>query len=110
MADAVTKRGDCASRNGSKDSGRSNILPPGTVRNTDRASCGFVVARPSVRPDYTNTISVVVAFSSQPRVGSVVTDEMSLMEIYRPRVLGDLISIFEGSQVCWLIFWCGAGL
>ncbi len=59
---------------------------------------------------HTNTISVVAAFSSQPRVGSAVTDEMSLMEIWRPRVLGDLISIFDGSQVCWLIFWCGAGL
>jgi hypothetical protein len=31
------------------------------------------------RPFYTNTISVVAAFSSQPRVGSAVTDEISLM-------------------------------
>jgi hypothetical protein len=59
---------------------------------------------------YTNRISVVVACSSQPRVGSVVTEETSLIEIMRPRVLGLLTSICFGSHVCWLIFWCGAGL
>ena len=39
-------------------------------------------------PTQANTICVVVAFSSHPRVGSAVTDEMSLFEIWRPRVFG----------------------
>jgi len=55
-------------------------------------------------------IFVVVALSSQPRVGSGVTELMSLMEICRPRVFGLFTSISFGSHVCWLIFWCGAGL
>src|SRR5213594_3624152 len=59
---------------------------------------------------HAKTISVVVALSSQPRVGSAVTEETSLIEICRPRVLGLFTSIFNASQVCWLIFWCGAGL
>ena len=59
---------------------------------------------------YTNTILVVVAFSSQPRVGSAVTDEMSLMESCRPSVRGDFTVTSAGSQVCWFTFWCGAGL
>src|SRR5688572_14106150 len=45
---------------------------------------------------YANTISVVAAFSSHPRVGSAVTEEISLIEICRPRVLGLFTSIFDG--------------
>jgi len=59
---------------------------------------------------HTNTILVLLALSSQPRVGSAVTDEMSLMESCRPSVRGDFTSTSDGSQVCWFTFWCGAGL
>jgi hypothetical protein len=59
---------------------------------------------------YPNKIFVVAAPSSQPRVGSGVTELMSLIESWRPRVFGLFASISFGSQVCWLIFWCGAGL
>jgi len=51
-------------------------------------------------PLYTNTISVVAAFLSQPRVESAVTDEMFMIEICQLRVFGDLISICDGSHVC----------
>ena len=72
----------------------------------------FLGSRTTTNPSFPphNKNPVVVAFSSQPRVGSAVTDEMSLIEICRPRVFGLFTSICFGSQVCWLIFWCGAGL
>jgi len=76
------------------------------LRRALHPSCGAMLRAPT----QANTICVVVAFSSQPRVGSAVTDEMSLFEIWRPRVFGLLTSICDGAQVCWLIFWCGAGL
>jgi len=61
-------------------------------------------------PPHTNTIFVVASFSSQPRVGSAVTDEMSLNDICRPNVRGFFTSTCAGSHVCCEIFWCGAGL
>src|SRR5262245_14520654 len=68
------------------------------------------VKRDQAKVSHKKSRAVVAAFSSQPRVGSAVIDDMSLIEIMRPRVFGRLTSICLGSQVCWLIFWCGAGL
>src|SRR5262245_64863089 len=89
------------------------------TRRTDRAGKPRATTRlvrhrgvklDQVKIDHEKSRAVVVAFSSQPRVGSAVTDDMSLIEIMRPRVFGLLTSICLGSHVCWLIFWCGAGL
>ena len=53
---------------------------------------------------------MVAASGSQPRVGLLLIEETSLIEIWRPRVFGPLTSTSDGLQVCWLIFWYGAGL
>ena len=56
------------------------------------------------RLNQVNCSLVVGASGSQPRVGVLVTDETSLMEICRPRVFGLFTSTSDGVQVCWLIF------
>ena len=61
-------------------------------------------------PPHTNCSFVVAASASQPRVGLLEIEPTSLIEICRPRVFGLFTSISFGSHVCWLIFWCGAGL
>lgn len=53
---------------------------------------------------YVNCNFVVAASGSQPRVGVLVMEETSLMEICRPRVLGPFTSTWVGLHVCWLIF------
>ena len=51
-----------------------------------------------------NATRVVVASGSQPRVGEVVTEEISLIDIWLPRVFAPLTATSAGLQVCWLIF------
>src|SRR4051812_10732924 len=93
------------------------ILPlPSTLRSRTTAEDGSDGRGPGrgwlalFEAHYTKTIFVVAACSSQPRVGSAVIEETSLMEIWRPRVFGPLTSTCSGSHVCWEIFWCSAGL
>jgi hypothetical protein len=50
------------------------------------------------------------AFSSQPRVGLLVTDETSFTDIWFPRDFTPFTASSDGLHVCWLIFWYGAGL
>src|SRR6185369_11032421 len=79
------------------------------LRCKPRAERAFPAARSRVQAlpnSHTKTIFVVVSFSSHPRVGSAVIDDTSLIEIWRPRVLGLLTSTCDGSQVCCEIFWC----
>src|SRR5262249_9548399 len=59
---------------------------------------------------YTNCSFVVGASGSQPRDGLLLIEETSLIDIWRPRVLGHLTSTSQGAHLCWSIFWYGAGL
>ena len=59
---------------------------------------------------HANCSFVIAASASQPREGVLLIEETSLIEICRPRVFGPLTSTSAGLQVCWLIFWYGAGL
>ena len=61
-------------------------------------------------PPQINCSFVVVASASQLRGGLLLIEPTSLIEIWRPSVLAPLTSTSLGWQVCWLIFWCGAGL
>ena len=49
--------------------------------------------------DHVDTF-VVAASGSQPRDGALFIEEISFIEICRPRVFGPLISTSEGSHVC----------
>ena len=93
--------------------GQNSFASPCALLPEPARSAAFMpLHRPNVEPPelHANTIFVVAALSSQPRVGSAVTDEMSLIEICRPSVRGFFTSTFSGSHVCCEIFWCGAGL
>src|SRR5438093_387895 len=60
---------------------------------------------PSVdRRGQANATFVVGASGSQPRVGWLLTEPTSLIDICRPRVFAPFTSTSAGLQVCWWIF------
>ncbi|MBF8254376.1 MAG: hypothetical protein HW373_1071 [Deltaproteobacteria bacterium] len=73
------------------------------ILNTPAGSGKLLVAAAS-RVCHANITFVVAASGSQPRVGSLVIEETSLIEIWRPRVRAPFTSTSDGLQVCWLIF------
>ena len=82
--------------------------PPGQTPHAWQSCVPYGNAFPRrrswTRTAYTNCSRVVAASGSQPRVGWLVTDDTSLIEICRPRVFGPFTSTSAGLHVCWLIF------
>jgi hypothetical protein len=56
--------------------------------------------QPMTSAPYANATRVVGASGSQPRGGLLLIDPTSLIEIWRPRVLGPFTSTSLGLQVC----------
>src|SRR5882757_8499705 len=83
---------------------KSTFRKPGIIR--DNMSYPFAAAKRV----YANCTWLTGASGSQPRVGLLLMDEISLIEIWLPRDFTPLTATCSGLQVCWLIFWYAAGL